>query len=37
VFLPLLAVIFFAIHFYRKQMLAMDKHLIFEEIPASHF
>jgi hypothetical protein len=37
VFLPLLAVIFFAIHFYRKQMLDMDKHLIFEEIPASHF
>jgi hypothetical protein len=37
VFLPLLAVIFFAIHFYRKQMLDMDKHLIFEEISASHF
>ncbi len=37
VFLPLLAAIFFAIHFYRKQMLDMDKHLIFEEIPASHF
>jgi hypothetical protein len=37
VFLPLLAAIFFAIYFYRKQILDMDKHLIFEEIPASHF
>ena len=37
VFLPLLTVIFFSIHFYRKQMLDMDKQLIFEEVSASHF
>jgi len=36
-FLPLVGSIFFSIHFYRKQMLDMDKHLIFEEISASHF
>jgi hypothetical protein len=36
-FLPLVSSIFFSIHFYRKQMLDMDKQLIFEEIPASHF
>ncbi len=37
VFIPLVAIIFLAIYFYRKQMLDMDKHLIFEEIPASNF
>ena len=37
VFIPLVAVILLSSHFYRKQMLDMDKHLIFEEIPASHF
>ena len=37
VFIPLVAVILLFSHFYRKQMLDMDKHLIFEEIPASHF
>jgi hypothetical protein len=37
VFIPLVAMIFLAIYFYRKQMLDMDKHLIFEEIPASNF
>jgi hypothetical protein len=36
-FIPLVAVILLAIHFYRKQMLEMDKHLIFEEISASNF
>jgi hypothetical protein len=36
-FLPLLAAILVAIHQYRKQMLDMDKHLIFEEISASGF
>jgi hypothetical protein len=36
-FVPLAGFIFFSIHFYRKQMLDMDKQLIFEEIPASHF
>jgi len=36
-FLPLVAVILLSIHFYRKQMLEMDKQLIFEEISASHF
>jgi len=37
VFIPLVAVILLSSYFYRKQMLDMDKHLIFEEIPASHF
>jgi hypothetical protein len=36
-FVPLVGSIFFSIHFYRKQMLDMDKHLIFEEVSASHF
>ena len=36
-FLPLLAAILVAIHQYRKQMLDMDKHLIFEESSASGF
>ncbi len=36
-FLPLIAAILVAIHQYRKQMLDMDKHLIFEEISASGF
>jgi hypothetical protein len=37
VFVPLLGVILLSIYFYRKQMLDMDKHLIFEEISASNF
>jgi hypothetical protein len=37
VFVPLLSVILLSIYFYRKQMLDMDKQLIFEEISASHF
>jgi hypothetical protein len=37
VFVPLVAAILLSIHFYRKQMLDMDKHLIFEEVSASHF
>jgi hypothetical protein len=36
-FVPIIGVLFLSIHFYRKQMLEMDKQLIFEEIPASHF
>jgi hypothetical protein len=36
-FLPLIAAILVSIHQYRKQMLDMDKHLIFEEISASGF
>ena len=36
-FIPLVAIILLSIHFYRKQMLDMDKHLIFEEISASNF
>jgi hypothetical protein len=36
-FLPLLAIPFVSVHFYRKQMLDMDKHLIFEESSASSF
>jgi hypothetical protein len=36
-FIPLLAAILLSIHQYRKQMLDMDKHLIFEEISASGF
>jgi len=31
----LLAIVVVAIHFYRKQMLGMDKNLIFEEVPVS--
>jgi hypothetical protein len=37
VFIPLVAIILLGIHFYRKQMLDMDKQLIFEEISASNF
>jgi hypothetical protein len=37
VFIPLVSVILLGVHFYRKQMLDMDKHLIFEEISASNF
>jgi hypothetical protein len=37
VFLPLIAVVLAFIHFYRKQMLDMDKQLIFEESSASSF
>jgi len=37
VFLPLIGVVFLSIHFYRKQMLDMDKQLIFEESSASGF
>ncbi|MGC2670522.1 MAG: hypothetical protein WA299_01555 [Candidatus Acidiferrum sp.] len=36
-FVPLLAISLTAVHFYRKQMLDMDKRLIFEEISASNF
>jgi hypothetical protein len=36
-FLPLFAVVLLAVYFYRKQMLDMDKHLIFEEPSPSHF
>lgn len=36
-FIPLLAAILVAIHQYRKQMLDMDQHLIFEESSASGF
>jgi len=36
-FVPLLAIPLVAVHFYRKQMLEMDKNLIFEEISASNF
>jgi hypothetical protein len=34
-FIPIIAIVLGSIHFYRKQMLDMDKHLIFEEISAS--
>jgi hypothetical protein len=37
VFLPLIGGILLSIHFYRKQMLDMDKQLIFEEASVSHF
>ena len=37
VFLPLLAIPFAAVHFYRQQMLDMDKRLIFEEPSPSFF
>ena len=36
-FVPLVASVLLATYYYRKQMLDMDKQLIFEEIPASHF
>ena len=36
-FIPLVAIILLSIRFYRKQMLDMDKQLIFEEISASTF
>ena len=36
-FIPLVAVILLSIHLYRKQMLEMDKQLIFEESSASTF
>ncbi|MGC1616990.1 MAG: hypothetical protein WA765_00730 [Candidatus Acidiferrum sp.] len=36
-FIPVLAIPFAVVHFYRKQMLDMDKQLIFEESPASNF
>ena len=36
-FLPLLAIPFAAVHFYRQQMLDMDKRLIFEEPSPSFF
>jgi hypothetical protein len=36
-FIPLVAIILLAAHLYRKQMLEMDKHLIFEESSASTF
>jgi hypothetical protein len=37
IFIPLVAIILLSIYFYRKQMLDMDKQLIFEEISASNF
>ncbi|HEY6386505.1 MAG TPA: hypothetical protein VIX91_12565 [Candidatus Acidoferrum sp.] len=36
-FIPLEAVILLSVQQYRKQMLDMDKHLIFEEVSASNF
>ncbi|HET7258195.1 MAG TPA: hypothetical protein VFI75_00645, partial [Candidatus Acidoferrum sp.] len=36
-FLPPLAIVFFSTQLYRKQMLEMDKQLIFEESSASSF
>jgi hypothetical protein len=36
-FAPLLGVVLIGVHQYRKQMLDMDKHLIFEETPATNF
>jgi hypothetical protein len=36
-FIPLVAIILLSIRLYRKQMLEMDKHLIFEESSASTF
>lgn len=36
-FIPIIAIVLGSVHFYRKQMLDMDKHLIFEESPASNF
>jgi hypothetical protein len=37
IFIPLVAAILLSVRQYRKQMLDMDKHLIFEEISASGF
>ena len=36
-FLPLLLIVLGALHFYRKQMLDMDKELIFEDVSVSGF
>ena len=36
-FLPLLGAVLGAVNYYRRQMLDMDKHLIFEEVSASNF
>jgi len=36
-FAPLLGIVLSAIHFYRKQMLDMDKELVFEDVSASGF
>jgi hypothetical protein len=36
-FLPILGAVLSGVHYYRKQMLDMDKHLIFENISASPF
>jgi hypothetical protein len=36
-FLPLLGGVLATVHYYRKQMLDVDKQLIFEEVSASHF
>jgi hypothetical protein len=36
-FMPLLGGVLAAVHYYRKQMLDMDKQLIFEEVSASNF
>jgi hypothetical protein len=36
-FLTLLAIEVIGIHFYREQLLDMDKELIFEDVPASEF
>jgi hypothetical protein len=36
-FVPLVAAILLSVYFYRRQMLDMDKQLIFEELSASHF
>ena len=36
-FAPLLGMVLSGIHFYRKQMLDMDKELVFEDVSASGF
>ncbi len=36
-FIPILAIVLLSIHYYRRQMLDMDKRLIFEEISASSY
>jgi hypothetical protein len=36
-FLPLSLIVVGALHFYRKQMLDMDKELIFEDVSVSGF
>ena len=36
-FVPIVAAVLLAIHYYRRQMLDMDKQLIFEEVSASSF